>query len=157
MSSPNWYNGKSINEVEFCTEFVQNYPLKCIGGKLYSIDGEISDSKICHDISVMLTEFVTTEISRKVKSMLEVLKLFGHSEPISVAENEIHLLNGILKTDGTWFTSLSNAAIRAISSCLVFIVNNIDLLLFLERTKRPLISTYKNKRNCNRILHNYIT
>lgn len=103
MSSSNWYNGKSINEAEFCTEFAQNRPLKCIGGKLYSIDGEVSDSEICHDISVMLTEFVTTGISRKVKSLLEALKLFCHSEPISVAENEIHLLNGILKTDGTWF------------------------------------------------------
>ncbi|MDE7279782.1 MAG: DNA primase [Oscillospiraceae bacterium] len=99
-----WYNGKSINEVEFCTEFVQSRPLKCIGGKLYSIDGEISDSEICHDISVMLTEFVTTGISRKVKSLLEALKLFCHSEPIPVAENEIHLLNGILKTDGTWIS-----------------------------------------------------
>ena len=103
MSSPNWFNGKSINEVEFCTEFVLNRPLKCIGGKLYDIDGEISDSEICHDISVMLTEFVTTGISRKVKSLLEALKLFCHSEPIPVSENEIHLLNGILKTDGTWF------------------------------------------------------
>ena len=104
MSSPNWFNGKSINEVEFCTEFVQNRPLKCIGGKLYGIDGEVSDSKICHDISVMLTEFVTTGISRKVKSLLEALKLFCHSEPIPVLENEIHLLNGILKTDGTWIS-----------------------------------------------------
>ncbi len=34
MSSANWYNGKSINEVEFCTEFMQNRPLKCISGKL---------------------------------------------------------------------------------------------------------------------------
>lgn len=99
-----WYNGKSINEVEFCTEFVQNRPLKCIGGKLYGIDGEISDSEICHDISVMLTEFVATGISRKVKSLLEALKLFCHSKPISVRENEIHLLNGILKTDGTWIS-----------------------------------------------------
>ncbi len=104
MSSPNWYNGKSINEVEFCTEFVRNRPLKCIGGKLYSIDGEVSDSEICHDISVMLTEVVTTGISRKVKALLEALKLFCHSEPIPVSENEIHLLNGILKTDGTWIS-----------------------------------------------------
>ena len=104
MSSPNWFNGKSINEVEFCTEFVQNRPLKCINGKLFDIDREISDSEICHDISVMLTEFVTTGISRKVKSLLEALKLFCHSEPIPVRENEIHLLNGILKTDGTWIS-----------------------------------------------------
>ena len=104
MSSPNWFNGKSINEVVFCTEFVLNRPLKCFGGKLYGIDGEISDSEICHDISVMLTVFVTTGISRKVKSLLEALKLFCHSEPIPVLENEIHLLNGILKTDGTWIS-----------------------------------------------------
>ena len=83
---------------------MQNRPLKCIGGKLYDIDGEISNSEICHDISVMLTEFVTTGISRKVKSLLKALKLFSHSEPIPVLENEIHLLNGILKTDGTWIS-----------------------------------------------------
>lgn len=102
MSSANWYNGKSINEVEFCTEFMQNRPLKCISGKLFDIDGEVSDSEICHDISVMLTEFVTTGISRKVKSLLEALKLSCHSKPIPIHNNEIHLINGILKTDGTW-------------------------------------------------------
>ncbi len=50
----------------------------------------------------MLTEFVTTSISRKVKSLLEALKLYCHSEPLPIREDEIHLLNGVLKTDGTW-------------------------------------------------------
>ena len=104
MNSPSWYNRKPINEVDFCAKFVQNRPLKCIGGKLYGIDGEILDSEICHDISVMLTEFVTKGISRKVKFFLEALKLFCHSEPIPIRENEIHLLNGILKTDGIWIS-----------------------------------------------------
>ena len=82
MAYPTWYDGKSVNEVEFCREFLQNRPLKCIRGKLCTIDGEISDSDISHEISVMLTEFVTRGISRKVKSLLEALKLHCHSEPI---------------------------------------------------------------------------
>ena len=97
-----WYDGKSVNEVEFCTAFVQKRPLKCISGKLFGIDGEENENDICHEISLMLTEFVTTGISRKVKSLLDALKLHCHSSPIPVRENEIHLLNGVLKTDGTW-------------------------------------------------------
>ncbi len=102
MNYPSWYDGRTVNEVEFCTEFVQSLPLKCIKGRLYTIDGEISDSEISHLISVKLTEFVTTGISRKVKSLLEALKLHCHSEPIVPKEDEIHLLNGVLKANGTW-------------------------------------------------------
>lgn len=100
---PNWLMEKNvINEVEFCDGFLQAYPLKCIGGKLYDIDGEISDNFISVRISQILTEHVTTGISRKVKSLLEALKLQCHSEPLPIKDNEIHLLNGVLKTDGTW-------------------------------------------------------
>lgn len=101
MVYPTWFDGKSVNEVVFCREFLQSRPLKCIRGKLFTIDGEISDSDISHEISVMLTEFVTTGISRKVKSLLEALKLYCHSEPLPIREDEIHLLNGVLRTDGT--------------------------------------------------------
>lgn len=95
---------KAINEVGFCNEFLQAYSLKCIGGKFYDIDGDVSDSIISVRIAQMLTEYVTTGISRKVKALLEALKLQCHSEPLPVKDNEIHLLNGILKTDGSWLS-----------------------------------------------------
>ncbi|WP_459811697.1 hypothetical protein [Hominimerdicola sp. 21CYCFAH17_S] len=41
----------AINEVKYCNEFLQAYPLKCIGGKLYDIDGEVSDSIVSVRIS----------------------------------------------------------------------------------------------------------
>ena len=46
MDYPVWYDGKSVNEVEFCTEFVQKRPLKCIGGRLFGIDGEENENDI---------------------------------------------------------------------------------------------------------------
>ena len=52
---PQWLTEKNIiNEVEFCNEFLQTYPFKCIGGKFYDIDGAISDSIISVRISQML-------------------------------------------------------------------------------------------------------
>lgn len=102
MAYPTWYDGKSVNEVEFCRAFLQNRPLKCIKGRFYGLDGTINEDDISHEISVVLTKYVTTSISRKVKSLLEALKLYCHSEPLPIRKDEIHLLNGVLQTDGTW-------------------------------------------------------
>ena len=98
-----WLMDKNaINEVTFCEEFLTERPMKCIGGKLYDIDGAVSDNDVCYEISQKLTENITSGISKKTKALLEALKLMCHSEPLAVRDDEIHLLNGVLKTDGTW-------------------------------------------------------
>ena len=44
---PLWLGEKnSINEVIFCEDFVSKRPLKCINGRFYGVDGEISDNVI---------------------------------------------------------------------------------------------------------------
>ena len=78
-------------------------PLICVKGRLYGLDGLISDDIISHSISVMLTEHVTSNISRKVKNLLEALKLYCHSEPPEVNPNIIHVLNGYVNLDGQFF------------------------------------------------------
>lgn len=45
---------------------------------------------------------VTNNVAAVVKRLTEALKLYCFTEPIVPKEDEIHLLNGILKTDGTW-------------------------------------------------------
>ena len=99
--NPAWLNDKGIvNEVRFCQEFVEKMPLICVKGKFYGLDGQISDDTISRDISIKLTEFVTSNISRKVKNLLEALKLHCHSAPPEVNPYQIHLLNGIINIDG---------------------------------------------------------
>ena len=33
---PDWYDGKKINEVQFCYDFLESHPLKCIDGQFYT-------------------------------------------------------------------------------------------------------------------------
>ena len=33
---PDWYNGKKIDEVQFGRAFLEQWPLKCVNGTLYT-------------------------------------------------------------------------------------------------------------------------
>ena len=36
-----WFDGKHINEILFCQEFLKTHPKRCIGGTLFSVDGPV--------------------------------------------------------------------------------------------------------------------
>ena len=96
--TPSWLMGNNgVNEVELCRIFTEQRPLKCVKGRFYGFDGAVGDDIISHEISIMITQHITTNIARKVKSLLEALKLYCHSEPILPKEDEINLINGTLK------------------------------------------------------------
>ena len=38
---PDWYNGKKIDEVQFGRAFLEQWPLKCVNGTLYTLDGPV--------------------------------------------------------------------------------------------------------------------
>ena len=40
---PDWYDGKHINEVLFCQQFLEKHPMKCVRGRLFTVDGLIED------------------------------------------------------------------------------------------------------------------
>ena len=40
---PEWYDGKHINEAMFCQYFLQLHPMKCIHGRLFTVDGMVED------------------------------------------------------------------------------------------------------------------
>ncbi len=99
---PGWYDGKYVNEVEFCKEFLNDKPLKCVGGRFYSVDGAVSDNKIAGEIYDKLSGFVTSNIAKKSENILKALKYQCRCDGFIAKEDEIHLLNGVLKTDGTF-------------------------------------------------------
>ena len=43
---PAWYDGKNINEVLFCEEFLAAHPMKCIRGRLFTVDGAVEDEAV---------------------------------------------------------------------------------------------------------------
>ena len=97
-----WLEGKAINEVAFCKAFLQNRPLRCVNGRFYGFDGAVDDDTISYEISTMLTAHVSYGIAKKVQALTAALKLLVHSEPFHQRPDVIHLLNGTLRTDGTF-------------------------------------------------------
>ena len=99
--APEWLGKKGIiNEVLFCKEFTELYPMKYIDGKFITIDGEISLDKVSAQIGDMLIPYVFTNLARKVKSLTDALKLYCHTDKLITCPDEIHIQNGILKTSG---------------------------------------------------------
>ena len=41
---PDGYDGKHINEVLFCQQFWEKHPMKCVRGRLFTVDGLIAVS-----------------------------------------------------------------------------------------------------------------
>ena len=102
-NAPKWViSWTQIHEVEFCKAFLAKHSVKCINGRFYDIDGFVDDEKIRVEIAQMLIPFYSSKLSQKVKNLFDALKLCCHSEPMPMRTDEIHLLNGVLKTDGTW-------------------------------------------------------
>lgn len=69
---PDWYNGKKIDEVQFGRAFLDQWPLKCVNGTLYTLDGPVEDeSEIKQRILENIEEYVTSGLSKKVTNILE--------------------------------------------------------------------------------------
>lgn len=98
---PEWLSEKGvINEVLFCKEFTDIYPLKYIDNKFITVDGEIATDKVSALVGNMLIPYISTSLARKVKSLTDAFKLYCHTDKLIACSDEIHLLNGILKIRG---------------------------------------------------------
>ena len=43
---PQWFDGKKVNEVLFCEEFLKAHPMKCIRGRFFTVDGLVEDEDV---------------------------------------------------------------------------------------------------------------
>lgn len=41
-----WFDGKHINEILFCQEFLKTHPMRCIGGTLFTVDGPVESEEL---------------------------------------------------------------------------------------------------------------
>ena len=85
---PDWYNGKKIDEVQFGRAFLEQWPLKCVNGTLYTLDGPVEDeSEIKQRILENIEEYVTSGLSKKVTNILETIKLLAFSDPFPIEQH----------------------------------------------------------------------
>ena len=99
---PEWYDGRHINEVLFCQQFLDKHPMKCVRGRLFTVDGLIEDEgQIGNLILEEISGVLTSGLSKIVTNLLASIKLQAYSPPLSIETDRIHVANG------TYFMDLS--------------------------------------------------
>ena len=107
-SLPDWYDGKRINEVLFCQQFLEKHPMKCVRGRLFTADGLIEDEgQIGNLILEEISGVLTANLSKTVANLLASIKLQAYSPPLPIETDRIHVANGTYFMDGSFSTDKS--------------------------------------------------
>ena len=92
---PEWYDGRHINEVRFCQQFLEKHPMKCVRGRLFTVDGLIEDEgQIGNLILEEISGVLTANLSKTVANLLASIKLQAYSPPLPIETDRIHVANG---------------------------------------------------------------
>ena len=103
LEFPAWYDGKKVDEVVFCREFLSEYPMICVRGSFFNMDGRIADEEgLRKQIYGKLSEYVKTGLSRRVDGLLSTLKVEAYRPELPLQTDRIHVANGTLFLDGTF-------------------------------------------------------
>ena len=79
-SLPDWYDGRHINEVLFCQKFLEKHPMKCVRGRLFTVDGLIEDEgQIGNLILEEISGVLTANLSKTVANLLASIKLQAYN------------------------------------------------------------------------------
>ena len=82
---PDWYDGRHINEVLFCQQFLDKHPMKCVRGRLFTVDGLIEDERqIGNLILEEISGVLTSGLSKAVTNLLASIKLQAYSPPLPI-------------------------------------------------------------------------
>ena len=100
---PDWYDGRHINEVLFCQQFLDKHPMKCVRGRLFTMDGLIEDEgQIGNLILEEISGVLTANLSKTVANLLASIKLQAYSPPLPIETDRIHVANGTYFMDGSF-------------------------------------------------------
>lgn len=98
---PRWVQNKRFNEVLFCEDFLAAYPMVCVGGSFFTVEGRVADEEsIRKQIYEMLRPHFTNGTARRATSLLETLKLEAYTPELPIQEDRIHVANGTLFLNG---------------------------------------------------------
>ena len=98
---PEWYDGKRIDELMFCQDFLAKHPMKCIRDRLFTVDGPVEDER---QISLLIlqeiSDCVAVGLAKLVSNLLASIKLLAYSPPLPIETDRIHVANGTYFMDG---------------------------------------------------------
>ena len=88
---PSWYDGKFLNEVGFCEDFLQKHPMVRVGGSFFTREGRINDEEsVRKDIYEMLRPYLSCGLAKRASALLEMLKLEAYAPNLPVHEDRLH-------------------------------------------------------------------
>ena len=100
---PEWYDGKHINEVKFCEEFLREHPMKSVNGTFFTVEGRITDEdSLRREIYEWLKPYFSTGLGKRVNNLLEALRLEAYAPDLPIQRDRIHVANGTLFLNGTF-------------------------------------------------------
>ena len=100
---PEWYDGKTVNEVKFCEEFLRKHPMKRVNGTLFTVEGRVTDEdRLKREIYEMLKPHFSTGLGKRVNNLLEALRLEAYAPDLPIQRDRIHVANGTLLLNGTF-------------------------------------------------------
>ena len=98
---PFWYDGKFLNEVGFCEDFLQKHPMVCVGGSFFTKNGRITDEEsVRKEIYEMLRPFLNCGLAKRASGLLEMVKLEAYVPNLPIHEDRLHVANGTLFLNG---------------------------------------------------------
>ena len=104
LEFPDWMLDKStINEPEFCKQFLEKHPLICIDDRFYDLDGPVNENALGNEIYKMLEQGICSGLSRRVKQIMGSLRHYCYSDALKPDPSYIHLENGKLDLNGNFF------------------------------------------------------
>ena len=100
---PVWLGKKGqINEPLFCRIFLGNMPLMYIDDTFLSLNGAVDEQELTSIIYNSIKEHISTGTARRVESIIKAMRMACYRKEIKISDKEIHLKNGVLRTDGTF-------------------------------------------------------
>ena len=100
-----WFDGKAINEVIFCEEFLRDYPMITVNGTFFTVNGIVNDeNRLKKEIYDRIKPYVTSNIAKRVTNLLDVMRMECCAADLLLYQDRIHVTNGTYHLDGTFST-----------------------------------------------------
>ncbi len=87
---PEWYDGKNVNEVKFCEEFLKIHPMKSVNGTFFTVEGRVTgEDALRRELYEELKPFFQAGITKRVANLLEVLRLEACAPDLPIQRDRI--------------------------------------------------------------------
>lgn len=99
---PKWAEGKHIDEIGFCREFLTLYPMAYCDGCFFTEKGRMTEQETRKQLYDYLCGFFKSGLVKKTDALLEVLKLECRNVKVETPEYKLVCANGVYDICGGW-------------------------------------------------------